>query len=204
MLCQGPLRATLRRPPVQVPPLLITKLLALAFTHHDPRSIVDAADAAFCTLPAPQGRVIPARSQSVSSAGSRAPSVASTPPPAVDMSAFMDRYGGCFAPQVTVTVRRVKDDLSSSGSGVVAHLSTGRDKSEQLITSFLQSPVKLADGSTIAIENLRPGMLTWGGARVKHVVRLLYGAVVPMVNLPGSEGNFTCAAACRRFSQPRI
>jgi hypothetical protein len=67
------------------------------------RSIVDAADTAFCTLPAPQGRVLPPRSQPVYSSSSSssysAPSAAA-PPPAVDMSRFMDRYGGCFAPQV--------------------------------------------------------------------------------------------------------
>ena len=131
------------------------------------RSIVDAADTAFCTLPAPQGRVMPPRSQlnsgvhpSFSYGSFVAPQVpaasSAAPPPAVDMSMFMDRYGGCFAPH---------------------------------------SPVKLADGSTIQIENLRPGMLTWGGACVRHVVRMDYNAVVPMVSLPSSAG-------ARSTSQP--
>jgi hypothetical protein len=52
-----------------------------------------------------------------------------------------------------------------------------------------QSPVTLADGSTLPIEHVRPGMLTWGGARVQHVVRIDYDAVVPMVSLPGAAGN---------------
>ena len=130
------------------------------------RSIVDAADTAFCTLPAPQGRVVPPRSQASSGVhpsfsygafvAPQVPPLSSTPPPAVDMSMFMDRYGGCFAPH---------------------------------------SPVKLADGSTIQIENLRPGMLTWGGACVRHVVRMDYNAVVPMVSLPSSAG-------ARSTSQP--
>jgi hypothetical protein len=52
-----------------------------------------------------------------------------------------------------------------------------------------QSPVTLADGSTLPIEHIRPGMLMWGGACVQHVVRIDYDAVVPMVSLPGVAGN---------------
>jgi hypothetical protein len=74
------------------------------------RSICDAADAAFCTLPAPKGRVIPARGQpshqqSFNGASMPAPAAAgaaASAPPAVDMSLFMDRYGGCFAPHVSL------------------------------------------------------------------------------------------------------
>ena len=101
----GPFGSILRRAPVQVPRLprhniLYSDCFCLL---RNRRSIVDAADTAFCTLPAPQGRVLPPRSQPVYSSSSSssysAPSAAA-PPPAVDMSRFMDRYGGCFAPQV--------------------------------------------------------------------------------------------------------
>jgi len=54
------------------------------------------------------------------------------------------------------------------------------------------SPVLLADGTHSQIQLLRPGMRVWGGARVEHVLRIDYNAVVPMVALQGAAG--TCSA----------
>ena len=101
------------------------------------------------------------------SGGSSASSYsAPAPAPAVDMSRFMDRYGGCFAPQ---------------------------------------SPVALADGTTTSIECLRPGMRVLGGARVEHVVRINYDAVVPMVALPGAAGDTTPATnTCAATALPCV
>jgi hypothetical protein len=150
------------------------------------RSICDAADAAFCTLPAPQGRVIPARGQpshQQSFHGASMPASASAPP-AVDMSLFMDRYGGCFAPQVRLNACALWWWRQWLKHGVgICNFGCGN------AFIVLQSPVKLADGTSTPIEKLRPGVLTWGGACVRHVLRITYDAVVPMVALPGAAGN---------------
>jgi hypothetical protein len=101
---------------------------------HYLRSIVDAADAAFCTMPPPQGRVVPARDQPAHAVRGASSSAAAAPP-AVDMSAFMDRYGGCFAPQVTIATRT--DGAAAAAEVAFArNQESARDKSHRLTNHY--------------------------------------------------------------------
>ena len=129
------------------------------------KTIVDAADAAFCTLPAPKGRVVqpqahrgcvpphppflPTRTRAVCcrypsgsiGASTSASYSASAPAPAVDMSRFMDRYGGCFAPDSPVALADGTPQICHAPLRKSIFLSTSSLRRARSVPPALQAPL---------------------------------------------------------------
>jgi len=189
------------------------------------KTIVDAADAAFCTLPAPKGRVVQPqahrgcvsppplplsctarllcpRQHALCAAGIQAAALAPPPPPPTPPQP-QPPQSTCRA-SWTVTAAASPPTPPSPSLTVRRKFVTRLLLASSPPSAPLHSLTRAPAGTFTRIHMMRPGMRVLGGALVQHVVRIDYNAAVPMVALPDAAGASPrrSAAAARARAAP--